>query len=63
MTTLTKKEIDGLLYLLHTKAISRNPEEIQKEIDFSGSIFGFESMKEAKITYIKLLDLYEEAIA
>ena len=61
MTTLTKKEIDGLLYLLHTKAISRNPEEIQKEIDFSGSIFGFESMKEANITYIKLLDLYEEA--
>ena len=61
MTTLTKKEIDGLLYLLHRKVIGRNPEAIQEEIDFSGSIFGFESLKEAKITYIKLLDLYEEA--
>ena len=61
MTTLTKKEIDSLLYLLDSHVVSIDPEEIQEEIELSGDIFGFKSMNEAKRLYNKLIDLYEEA--
>tara|TARA_R100001086_G_C11809469_1_gene251135 strand:- start:376 stop:564 length:189 start_codon:yes stop_codon:yes gene_type:complete len=54
MTTLTKKEINSLLHLIHSQVISINEEEIKEEIERSGDIFGFKSIQEAEDLYNKL---------
>ena len=57
MTKLTKKEINSLLILIHSQVTSINEEEIKREIEFGGDIFGFKSIQEAKDLYNKLQNL------
>ena len=51
----SKKEINALHTLLHNQVISIDPEEINEEIEDSGSIFGLKSIAEAKVLEQKLL--------
>ena len=51
----SKKEINALHALLHSQVISVDPEEINEEIEDSGSIFGLKSIAEAKVLEQKLL--------
>ena len=55
----SKKEINALHALLHSQVISIDPEEINEEIEDSGSIFGLKSIAEAKVLEQKLLKSLE----